>query len=213
MKKNILVRSILFTVLCGLIIGIGGCEKETILIDKITDNQFNQLVQQYDLTYEIITPSKSKKMTITDKTISISELEFVLASLQKLKKSTFSIENEIYPEFSAPRLRSSEPENNENVNTACVSGHNDELTATVCLDFKNGTVTNSSVSFRLPSSLYLNYVHDGGYYSKNGNIINFSAFGRVQVFVAIHDVIITSYSVSMRGYYDLSLNRGELTFY
>ncbi|GEM_PF-3760663 len=213
MKKNILVRSILFTVLCGLIIGISGCEKETILIDKITDNQFNQLVQEYDLTYETITPSKSKEMTITDKTVSISELEFVLASLQKLKKSTFSIENEISPEFPAPRLRSSEPENNENVNTACVSGHNDELTATVCLDFKNGTVTNSSVSFRLPSSLYLNYVHDGGYYSKNGNIVNFSAYGRVQVFVAIHDVIITSYSVSMRGYYDLSSNRGELTFY
>jgi hypothetical protein len=33
--------------------------KEIILIDKITDNQFNQLVQQYDLTYETITPSKS----------------------------------------------------------------------------------------------------------------------------------------------------------
>lgn len=128
--------------------------------DRPTDNQFNQLVQQYDLTYETITPSKSKEMTITDKTISISELEleFILASLQKIKRSTFSIENEVFSEFPAPRLRSSEPENNENVNTACVSGHNDELTATVCLDFKNGTVTNSSVSFRLPSSLYLNEV-------------------------------------------------------
>lgn len=128
--------------------------------DRPTDNQFNQLVQQYDLTYETITPSKSKEMTITDKTISISELEleFILASLQKIKRSTFSIENEVFSEFPAPRLRSSEPENNENVNTACVSGHNDELTATICLDFKNGTVTNSSVSFRLPSSLYLNEV-------------------------------------------------------
>lgn len=211
--KNISVKSILLFVISGLIIGMSGCETETITIDKSTDYQFNKLVGQYDLTYEIINSSKSEGMHIADKAISISDLEFVLSRLQELKNSTFSIENVPFSEFSVPRLRSSGTENDENTNTACVSGYNDELTATVCLDFKNGTVTNSTVSFRFPSSLYLNYVHDGGSYSKSGNTVNFSAYGRVQVFVAIHDVIITSYSVTMRGYYDLSSNSGELTFF
>lgn len=214
MKKNILKKSTLFTLLCGLIIvGISGCEKEAIIKDKVTDDKFNRLAEQYDLTYEILTPAESTGMIIADKTISISDFELVLSSLQKLKNSTFSIENDDFIEFSTPRLRTSDPENNENVNTACVSGNNDELSATVCLDFMNGAVANSAVSFRFPSSLYLNYIHDGGSYSQSGNLVNFSAYGRVQVFIAIHDVVIASYSVMMRGYYDLSSNSGKLTFY
>lgn len=213
MKGIFLKRSIFFLVISGLIFGMSGCDTETMMVGEDEDNQFFKLVEQYNLTYEVLTSPKSKETSFVEHVVSISDLEFVLSSLQELKNSTFSIKNVVSTEYMIPRLRSSEPEDNNNPNTACVSGDNDELTATVCLDFKNGTVTNSTVSFKLPSSLYLNYIHDGGYYSKNGDIVNFSAYGRVQVFVAIHDIIITSYSVTMHGYYDLSSNSGELTFY
>ena len=211
MKNNIFVRILFLIILSGLI--LSGCEKETVLADKVNDNHFNQLIQKYDLTCESITSYDSKCMTIIDQAVSISELESLLTSLHKLKGTTFTIENKEFINFKTPRLRSSEPENNDNVSTACVSGQNSELTATVCLDLKNETVTNSYVDFRFPSSFYLNYVHKGGYYGKSSNIVNFSAYGSVEVFVAIDDIVVTSYSVSMRGHYDLSSNQGELTFY
>lgn len=214
MKKIFLVRFMFLLTLSGLIIGISGCETETIIIEEAGNNQFYKLVEQYNLTYEILTPSKSSSKThITEQTVSIDDLKLILSSLQNLKNTTLPINNLDKGEFSLPRLRSSNPEDNGNVNTTCVSGSNEELTARVCLDLKNGNVTNSTVSFRFPSSLYLNYMHDGGYYGQNGNIVNFSAYGRVEVFVAIHDVVVASYSVAMHGYYDLLTNWGELTFY
>lgn len=210
MKNNFIVNLLLFSLITGMFLGFNACGEQT-LDYEIADNQFNDLVEKYDLVYEVL-PSALKEDVLKDQIVSIKDLELVLYNFKKLKGTSLIVEDDKLNRLSVPRLRSSAPEEND-VITTCISGTNDELSATVCLDLKNGSVLSSNVNFRFPGSMYMNYIHEGGSYSINGEIVNFSAYGSVEVYIALEDIVVATYSVVMHGYYNLSTNKGELTFY
>jgi hypothetical protein len=187
---------------------MSGCNQDDIdsSFDK-KDERFNMLKNKYE--FESVKVKLKHGDISAEKIYSIEEFEYILAQLDKLKGKTIPIER--IKSTDIPRLRSGS-ESGGGYTQAAISGYNEELTATVFLDLINKTVTNSVVSFRFPSSLYLTYDHDGGSCT-SGDIVNFNAYGTVKLFVAIHGVVINTVRVTMSGYFNTINGTGELTYF
>lgn len=162
-----------------------------------------EIIQKYNL--EPVNPSEYAQCDLT-KLTPISSAEQLDAILSKVNIATdiSSIET------SKNIIKRSKTRSETGQRTAVISGTNSDGTATVYVDLNGPSVINSTVHLGLLDA-FLAYQHISGSANKNGNVINFTAYGEGWVKLIFEGIELYKYSTTIEGHCNSDGTGGVLT--
>lgn len=181
------------------------CNTRCSISDEWEIQKMREIIQMYNLI-----PLDSNEYTESDISglAPISSAEQLQAILNQMNIVEYNSQIETEPHALTRIKTRAEIEDEQNV--VAISGSNSNGKATVYVDVNTPAVVESTVQLGLIDA-FLSYRHVSGSASRNGNKIDFIAYGEGMVKIIIEGIELYKYSTIIEGYCNSDGTGGKLT--